>query len=551
MIAAAAARTALLCAVLLWPAGAVAATISVCIDGCDFETLAAAIAAVSDGDIIELHGTEPHTAFGLVIDRSITIRGTSTDYSRVFAAAHSSQATDRIASVTAGHSVTLERFMMSHGRAPGSTSGGALHVAAGATVRLIDMTVVENLSFDGRGGGIYNAGTLELTRSVVSENTAIEAGGGIYNEGVAVLVESTVYRNQQLVLPVEGGGGVFNSSAGVLVAHRTAFIDNSARANGGNLWNAGQATLRASLLAGGDASNGGGIHHLSGELILDATVVGRTFAVNAADNGGGLFIGSGNALIRNSEIHLGAARANGGGLYVAGGSVRVETSTIHTNLAIDGAGVWVCGGPVVDLVNSTIRGNEATGHGGGVYACAGSPVRVVNGTVSHNVADADAVDGGDGGGVFVATSGQVALKNTILDENADLTPGTFADRGPDCFGVLQSAGHNVVGSLGFSLAGTGGTACQLSGDLTGNQVPGDAGLLGFGNWGGPTPTQALSVDSPARDAGNPAGCVDFDLIALVRDQRGHLRDQTCDIGAFEFAGVPPNSLFSSGFEPGE
>ena len=43
--------------------------------------------------------------------------------------------------------------------------------------------------------------------------------------------------------------------------------------------------------------------------------------------------------------------------------------------------------------------------------------------------------------------------------------------------------------------------------------------------------------SPAIDAGNPAGCTDFDGVLLTGDQRGQQRpvpvDSACDMGAYE------------------
>lgn len=504
----------------LYPAAPVpAATFSVCVQHCDFDTLHEAVAAASDGDVLELRRSEPHHASGLVIDRSITIRAAQDANTRqvVSAAATPGSATDRIVTVAAGHAVTLQDFTLRNG-GTFELDGGALHVAAGARVRLIGVDVEDGVARD--GGGIYNAGTIELLASSVRGNFSVGAGGGIHNGGDAVLRDSLVENNTQLIHS-DGGGGVFNSAAGSLLAQRSSFWSNSAAANGGNLSNAGQAVLQSSSLDEGEATAGGGIHQRSGALILQDTVVGR-------------FVGN----------HA----SRGGGLYVEGGSTRIESSSIILNSATHGAGVWACSTASIDLVNSTISVNRAVGDGGGLYACAGASVRLSSVTISNNVADSDAAGGGDGGGIFVASPGQVLLQNTIIDDNEDRTPGTYSNRGPDCFGSLGSHGYNLVGTLGFSLAGA---ACQLTGDVTGNLVPADAGLGALGDWGGATPMRSLLADSPARDAGDPAGCVDFELTALERDQRGYLRDQACDIGAYEYAGTLPDPLFSSGFESGE
>ena len=47
----------------------------------------------------------------------------------------------------------------------------------------------------GRGGGIFNRGTLSLTHSQVIKNTAGVAGGGIYNGGTITVTHSPVEAN--------------------------------------------------------------------------------------------------------------------------------------------------------------------------------------------------------------------------------------------------------------------------------------------------------------------------------------------------------------------
>ena len=48
----------------------------------------------------------------------------------------------------------------------------------------------------GRGGGIYNAGTLTVTNSTLSGNSpANSAGGGIYNAGTLTVSNSTFSSN--------------------------------------------------------------------------------------------------------------------------------------------------------------------------------------------------------------------------------------------------------------------------------------------------------------------------------------------------------------------
>ena len=49
---------------------------------------------------------------------------------------------------------------------------------------------VNTVSFGG-GGGVYNGGTLTVTDSTVSDNTATYYGGGIFNNGTLTSRRST------------------------------------------------------------------------------------------------------------------------------------------------------------------------------------------------------------------------------------------------------------------------------------------------------------------------------------------------------------------------
>ena len=62
-----------------------------------------------------------------------------------------------------------------------------VQVASGATLILKNLTITHgnDVSENGEGGGIYNAGILIISESVFSENNGGLAGGAITNEGTA------------------------------------------------------------------------------------------------------------------------------------------------------------------------------------------------------------------------------------------------------------------------------------------------------------------------------------------------------------------------------
>src|SRR5438094_416416 len=80
------------------------------------------------------------------------------------------------------------------GRSLGGDAGAILN---NGTLTLTSSALSSNSA--GHGGGIYNGGTLTLTNSTLSGNSAVNAnnasGGGIHNEATATLTGSTVSGN--------------------------------------------------------------------------------------------------------------------------------------------------------------------------------------------------------------------------------------------------------------------------------------------------------------------------------------------------------------------
>ncbi len=184
-----------------------------------------------------------------------------------------------------------------------------------------------------RGGGVFNAGTLSLVNSRVSESYARNRGGGIYNFGNAslVLTRSTISGNSARTL----GGGISNSA--VLTVMNSTVSGNTAGDEGGGLNSSGsgQSTVINSTILGnvsrpgGDDpdSIGGGISNSGVLQITNSTVFGNS----AFDKGGGLY-NNGAMTIASSTVS-GNEAATGGGLY----NVRSVT-LMHTLLSGNVAG---------------------------------------------------------------------------------------------------------------------------------------------------------------------------------------------------------------------
>ena len=133
------------------------------------------------------------------------------------------------------------------GNVAGINGGGILN---GGTVTITDSTIGGNLANED-GGGIYNQGTLTIRNSTVSGNTSL-FGGGIVNGGVnapLVIANSTVSGN----FASKGAGGIDNG--GTLTITNSTLSGNSAP-DGGAIHNSGSLMIgNTTLKAGASGAN--------------------------------------------------------------------------------------------------------------------------------------------------------------------------------------------------------------------------------------------------------------------------------------------------------
>jgi CSLREA domain-containing protein len=367
-------------------------------------------------------------------------------------------------------------------------------VASGATVTIQDVTIANGRSSDS-GGGIRNdGGTLTVTDSTFSSNTA-DFGGG--------------------------GGGIFNASGGTLTVTDSAFSANSANFGGGIGNVGGTATVTDSSFSSNSAVDGGGIANSSFGTL---TVTNSSFSGNSAnDDGGGIANSSfGTLTVTNSTFSGNSANGTSGNTSGGGilniGTLTVTNSTFSGNSAngtsgnTSGGGIANSGNGTLTVAGSTFSGNRATGSGGntsgGGILNIGT-LTVTNSTLSGNSAT-------DGGGV--ANSGAATLNNTIVANSTS---------GGDCFllsGSTVNASHSLIED------GSCGVVNGTNGNLTGDPNIDPTTLV-------PNP------GSPVIDAGSD------DLIpsGITTDLAGNLRIQglRVDMGAFETAVTLPDVTISA------
>src|SRR5580692_3904212 len=125
----------------------------------------------------------------------------------------------------------------------GANSFQILIVNTGATLTLHNLTIAKGFGIE--GGGILNHGTLTVTNSTFSGNSASGNGGGIDNFGALTVANSTFFGNSAQL-----GGGIDN--VGTQMVTNSTFFGNSAVVGGGGIVNEplGSTRLMGSILAG-------------------------------------------------------------------------------------------------------------------------------------------------------------------------------------------------------------------------------------------------------------------------------------------------------------
>jgi predicted outer membrane repeat protein len=435
---------------------------------------------------------------------------------------------------------------------------------AGADVTLVDSALPGHPRLFDVPAGALGLHDVSLTGAAVGPGSAVRASGG-----AVVLAGCSIFSNT--------GGAVQASapsplgSAVTVAVTGTSFHDNT----GGPALEVG--TSYSLVLDGGTFEDnqqatdqlGGAIAIAGGGSGRSQSISGSTFVGNLAASGGALSIAnvSGTVAIAQSTFTGNLAQmgsfGGGGAIYSVEPGVAITDTTFADNHATGSGyngGAILSPGIAFTCAGCTFSGNTASGTGGAICA---TGMTLVNSTLYANGA------GTSGGGIFVDVPGLVnalrAANITVVGNSAaagggirggsasvvvknSLVAANSAPTGPDCVGTMTSQGHNLIGD---------GSACGLA-TATGDQVgsagaPIDPRIDFFADYGGPTKTVGLLADSPAIDAGNPAGCTDFGAAAFTTDQRGSPRPTdgdgvgaaVCDVGAFEAPAAPPTTTSST------
>jgi hypothetical protein len=285
------------------------ATDTVCADGCDFDTIQAAIDddGTADGTIIEVRDAV-HTEAGIVVSKDVTIRGLGPDATIVQGHAEAGSATDRVFHIKKGASVTIKGLTIRHGYPSSSPHAG---------------------------GGIWNLGTLLLEDSAVRNNAAAD-GGGIWNQGELTVINCAINSNVSDGIAPPGyecgsGGGINNGGGGTLMVINSTISYNKAEGKSGGIHVACESTV----------------------ALINSTISHN----KAASYGGGAFIGQiGTLNLIDSAVSENTSGRAGSGIYIRG--TLNYTDTVIAGCVIGGPGDYRGTGVIGVHNNTTVGEND-------------------------------------------------------------------------------------------------------------------------------------------------------------------------------------------------
>ena len=355
--------------------------------------------------------------------------------------------------------------------------GGAVYADAASTLNIIDTTLSGNNAY--LGGGIVSFGTLSVSDSVFSGNSAMYDGGGIVHTGVAIVSNTDFTGNSALY----DGGAI--AADGALTITGVNFISNTADNDGGAVLNLDTATITGSTFSGNTAlDDGGAIANSSYATAL--TLNNVTLHRNDAGDDGGAVDNESAASLFNVTATGNTATDLGGGIHTSiAASTILENAIIAGNSAMTG-GDDLSGQPDAMLIlnGGNILGSTPDGFTMNAPDLSGDLVLGSGNTLG--IADVFAATDSVGGvtaGVLADNGGSVQTvalladaTNPALDAGTSmlLTDATGAPRGVDLANI-DNGGTVDAGAVELPVGG--GIATPFDDSLTG--APGDDSIDGL------------------------------------------------------------------------
>ena len=434
----------------------------------DHPTIAEAITASVDGDVINIAAGTYNEHSLNPVGKAITIQGTlngdGTNATTINA--HQGGSVFKIF-YGEDHTTVIKHLVITGGS--GHYYGGGI-MCNESSPTISNCTFLNNTASTG-GGGIYcTKSSPTITDCLIDGNTSNDFGGGICcqtNSNPTItgclILSNTASTNS-------GGGGIYCTNSNPTITNCT-IESNSAASGGGIDCYQSNPTITGGNIEGNTAhAGGGGISWTES----NPNITGCTILNNTAELGGGIYCksntSSGSGTISNCTIKGNTTTDyDGGGIYCNNSNPTISGCTIKDNTSGGGSGGIDCYQSSPTITGCVIEGNSTSNGfaGGGISCLDNSKPTITNCTISGNTTQSasDPNIVGAGGGIWCKNSSPTITGCTISGNTPDNVYGvphgtplrgdgdpgiitlencTICGTGEHVSGLIVHLGHNHI-----------------------------------------------------------------------------------------------------------
>jgi trimeric autotransporter adhesin len=239
--------------------------------------------------------------------------------------------------------------------------GGAIHNFDGGSLTVKSSNFTSNSAYG--GAAIHNTSNLIVSICTFTGNHATY-GAAIDNVDTVKQYIFQINNSKFSNNTATDGGAIFNYIAGTLTITGSNFTSNSATRDGGAIVTGGTLTVTGSTFSNNKAVYGGAIYNNNGVTL---TVKSSNFISNRASNiGGAIYKCNGNLGVYDCNFTSNNA-VNGGAIYKKYGALTVRNNTFTSNNATNNGGAIYKDGGSLIVTGNTFTKNTATNYGGAIY----------------------------------------------------------------------------------------------------------------------------------------------------------------------------------------
>ncbi len=394
---------------------------TVAASGADYTTIAAAIVAAEDYDVINI-AAGTYTEAGLAVNKILTFKGEAANTTIVQAAASYNTASDRVFYITSENAC------------------------------FYDLTIRYGKGHS--GSGIYSKNNLEIYRCHITDNISQSSGGGIFSsdsDDNYLIIEDCLISNNISTGYVGGGLSACGEHKTI---KNTTFVSNTSSGHVG----------------------GGGIYLDNADAdIINCTLTGNT-ANNASSGGGGIYAYNCTVNIKNSIIFDNTCATAGADVYRSSNLINAYNSIIGEAAGFLASAI---NGTSENISSSAPMLSALTDNGGPTQTCAlqlGSPAINAGttgddipttdqrGLYANGIRDIGAYE--FDGAASLAVPMQLTFVTTAADQSIELPLYGTVDCTVDWGDESATEDFTTSGNKAHTFAIAGTYTVSISGDLT-------------------------------------------------------------------------------------